>query len=205
MQPGPGTRQAGALTADVLADGGLRRSEAAALTWGDVELWADDTVRLTIQKGKNQPEPQTVAVTAATSPALREIRPEDADPATPVFGLSGEALANRVRAAARAAGLGDGFTGHSGRDRDGPEDGGGGSAQRRGAAPGPVEAWRHGGTLHPGRGRRRGTEVADLSQPEADDPAEAIMTDSVRSVCDGLAPVTPRAVPASLARLRLPA
>ena len=25
----------------VLADGGLRRSEAAALTWGDVELWAD--------------------------------------------------------------------------------------------------------------------------------------------------------------------
>ena len=24
----------------VLADGGLRRSEAAALTWGDVELWA---------------------------------------------------------------------------------------------------------------------------------------------------------------------
>ena len=27
----------------VLADGGLRRSEAAALTWGDVELWADGT------------------------------------------------------------------------------------------------------------------------------------------------------------------
>ena len=36
----------------VLADGGLRRSEAAALTWGDVELWADGTGRLTIQKGK---------------------------------------------------------------------------------------------------------------------------------------------------------
>ena len=32
-----------------------------------------------------------------------------------MFGLTGEALANRVRAAARAAGLGDGFTGHSGR------------------------------------------------------------------------------------------
>ena len=29
----------------VLADGGLRRSEAAALTWGDVELWADGTGR----------------------------------------------------------------------------------------------------------------------------------------------------------------
>ena len=31
----------------VLADGGLRRSEAAALTWGDVELWADGSGRLT--------------------------------------------------------------------------------------------------------------------------------------------------------------
>ena len=41
----------------VLADGGLRRSEAAALTWVDVELWADGTGRLTIQKGKNQVEP----------------------------------------------------------------------------------------------------------------------------------------------------
>ena len=36
-----------------LADGGLRHSEAAALTWGDVELWADGTGQLTIQKGKN--------------------------------------------------------------------------------------------------------------------------------------------------------
>ena len=36
----------------VLADGGLRRSGAAALPWGDVELWADDTGRLTVQKGK---------------------------------------------------------------------------------------------------------------------------------------------------------
>ena len=98
----------------VLADGGLRRSEAAALTWGDVELWIDGTGRLTIQKGKNQTEPQTVAVTAATARALREIRPENVDPGAPVFGLTGETLANRVRVAAEAAGLGDGFTGHSG-------------------------------------------------------------------------------------------
>ena len=99
----------------VLADGGLRRSEAAALTWGDVELWADGTGRLTIQKGKNQPEPATVAVTTATARALREIRPRDAEPPAPVFGLTAETLANRVRAAARAAGLGEGFSGHSGR------------------------------------------------------------------------------------------
>ena len=99
----------------VLADGGLRRSEAADLTWGNVELWADGSGRLTIKKGKNQPEPQTVAVTAATARALGEIRHADTDSGAPVFGLTGEALANRVRAAAKAAGLGDGFSGHSGR------------------------------------------------------------------------------------------
>ena len=86
---------------------------AAALTWGDEELWADGTGRLTIRKGKNQIEPQTVAVTAATARALGEIRPEEPDPAPPVFGLTGEALANLVRAAARAAGLGEGFSGES--------------------------------------------------------------------------------------------
>ena len=32
-----------------------------------------------------------------------------------MFGLTSEALANRVRDAARVAGLGDGFSGHSGR------------------------------------------------------------------------------------------
>ena len=125
----------------VLADGGLRRSEAAALTWGDVELWADGTGRLTVQKGKNQPEPQTVAVTEATARALREVQPSDADPVAPVFGLTGEALANRVRAAARAAGLGDGFSGHSGRI---------GMARRMVAAGAPNAAvqrqgrWKHG-------------------------------------------------------------
>ena len=76
-----------------------------------MDLWADGTGRLTVQKGKNQTEPQTVAVTAATTRALREIRPEDAAPSNRVFRLTGEALANRVRAAA----LGDGFSGHSSR------------------------------------------------------------------------------------------
>lgn len=42
-------------------------------------------------------------------------QPKGAGPASPVFGPTGEALANLVYAAARAAGLGDGFSGHSGR------------------------------------------------------------------------------------------
>ena len=85
----------------VLADGGLRRSEAAVITRADVELWPDGTGRITVQKVKNQVQPETVAVTMATARALRDIQPNDADPAAQVFGLTGEALANRVRAAAR--------------------------------------------------------------------------------------------------------
>ena len=125
----------------VLAEGGLRRSEAAALTWGDVELWPDGTGRLVIQKGKNQINQTTVAVTAATARALREIRPDDAHPAAPVFELTGETLANRNRAFATAAGLGEGFSGHSGRI---------GMARRLVAAGAPTAAvqnqgrWKHG-------------------------------------------------------------
>ena len=125
----------------VLADGGLRRSEAAALTWGDIEWWTDGTARITIQKGKNQPAPATVAVTETTAHALRDIRPDGDDLSQPVFGLTGETLANRIRAVARAAGLGEGYTGHSGRI---------GMARRMVAAGAPNAAvqhqgrWKHG-------------------------------------------------------------
>ena len=125
----------------VLADGGLRRSEASALTWADIELWADGTGRLTIQKGKNQVEPATVAVTAVTARALKEIRPEGASSSDSVFGLTGQALANQVAVAAQVAGLGNGFTGHSGRI---------GMARRMVAAGAPNAAvqrqgrWKHG-------------------------------------------------------------
>ena len=62
----------------VMADGGLRRSESAALTWRDVEFWLDGTARLTVQKGKTRrqwhsprPPPAPCAEsspTATTSP-----------------------------------------------------------------------------------------------------------------------------------------
>ena len=82
-----------------------------------------------------------MAVTAATARALRDTRPDDVDLAAPVFGLTGETLASRVRTAARAAGLGDGFRGHSGRI---------GMARRMVAAGAPNAAvqrqgrWKHG-------------------------------------------------------------
>ena len=73
----------------VLRDGLLRRSEAAELYIGQ-----------------------------AAAQELRAIMPEDAavvGQAAPVFGLSAGQIGRRVNAAAKAAGLGDGFTGHSGR------------------------------------------------------------------------------------------
>ena len=55
----------------VMADGGLRRSEAAALAWGGTwnPGWTG-TARLTVQKGKNQPDPATVALTETTARVL---------------------------------------------------------------------------------------------------------------------------------------
>ena len=64
------------------------------MTCGDVDYYQDGTARITIQKGKNQLGRLIVAV--------RETQPDGVDPATPVLGLTGETLANRVSAAARA-------------------------------------------------------------------------------------------------------
>ena len=128
---------------------------AAAVTWSEVEFWPDGTARITIQKGKNQPGPLIVAVTESTARALRDIQPRGDDLSRPVFGLTGEALANRVRAAARAAGLGDDFSGHSGRIGMARRMVAAG-AHRGGAAAGAMEARRYGGPLHPGRVGGRG-------------------------------------------------
>ena len=61
---------------------------------------------------------QTQSSLDPSSGALREIQPIGAEQPlseASVFGLTSEALANRVRDAARVAGLGDGFSRHSGR------------------------------------------------------------------------------------------
>ena len=96
---------------------GLRRSEAAALAWGDVEASADGSGLLAVRRGKTDPEAEGRAcyLPRAAMEALAGIRPEGAGPEDPVFGLSGRQIGRRVEAAARAAGLGEGFSGHSGR------------------------------------------------------------------------------------------
>ena len=56
----------------VLSDGGLRRSEAAALTWGDVQRWDDGSGRITVIRSKTDVEAQgaVVAITPAAMKAL---------------------------------------------------------------------------------------------------------------------------------------
>ena len=86
-----------------------------------------------------------MVVTDTTTRALRDFQPDDTDPVASLFDLTGETVANRARAAARAADLGKGFSGHSGRI---------GMAQRMVAAGAPavrreLGAGRRGDTVQP--------------------------------------------------------
>ena len=103
----------------VLSDAGLRRSEAAALRWGDIERWVDGSGRVTVVRSKTDVEAQgaAVAITPIAMKALDAIRPAGVGGDKKVFGLSESQIARRVKAIARAAGLADWefFSGHSGR------------------------------------------------------------------------------------------
>ena len=103
----------------VLSDGGLRRSEAAALTWGDAQRWDDGSGRITVIRSKTDAEAQgaVVAITPAAMKALDAIRPAGVGGAVKMFGLSESQIARRVKVIAKAAGLADWefFSGHSGR------------------------------------------------------------------------------------------
>ena len=97
----------------VLSDAGLRRSEAAVLRWEDIEE-VGRYGRLTVHSSKTDAEPRTVHLTPASMQALAAIRDGAGDDEL-VFGLSVASISRRVKAAAAAAGLGDDFSGHSGR------------------------------------------------------------------------------------------
>ena len=103
----------------VLSDGGLRRSEASSLTWGDVRRWDDGSGRITVIRSKTDVEAAgaVVAITPAALQALDAFRPAGVGGEVKVFGLSESQIARRVKVIAKAAGLTDWelFNGHSGR------------------------------------------------------------------------------------------
>ena len=96
----------------VLSDAGLRRSEAAALRWGDVQRWDDGSGRITVIRSKTDAEAvgAVVAITPVAMNALDAIRPAGVGGGEKVFGLSESQIARRVKAIARAAGWPTGST-----------------------------------------------------------------------------------------------
>ena len=105
--------------ASVLSDAGLRISEAATLRWRDVLDAEDGAGLLYIERSKTDQagEGAYVVVTPDALIALKHLR-QDTEAWTdddPVFGLSESQISRRIASMARAAGLGDGYSGHSGR------------------------------------------------------------------------------------------
>ena len=98
----------------LMRDALLRVSEAAALTWKDLMTEPDGTGRLLIRRSKTDAEGEgaVLFVSASTMADLRRIRHGTADPDS-VFGLRPNQISKRIKQAAQAAGLGEGFSGHS--------------------------------------------------------------------------------------------
>jgi len=100
--------------ASVMRDALLRRSAASELRWGAVMFRPDGTARVTVRRSKTNRASAMLYVGHEAAEALRRVRPGNAAPTARVFGLrSGQAISNRLAAMARAAGLGEGFSGHS--------------------------------------------------------------------------------------------
>ena len=101
----------------VLFFAGLRRSEAAALEWGNVEPEADGagccgcSARRPTRRRR---APRATCPGRRCRPSRRSARREPVR-RRPCSGSRGRQIARRVAAAAAAAGLGSGFSGHSGR------------------------------------------------------------------------------------------
>ena len=124
-RPGRGGRPEGRETArcrgsldialiSLMRDAMLRVSEAAVLTWSDIVSEADGTGRLLIRRSKTDAEGEGAVgfLSVQTMEALRSICGARVSRDT-VFGLRPNQISRRIKQAALAAGLGDGFSGHS--------------------------------------------------------------------------------------------
>ena len=107
----------------VMRDALLRRSEAAEVRWKHIAAEPDGSGRLTVPWSKTDQSGEGVVLYLGppTMKALDKIRPkqqslpgEERDQGEEkVFGLKAATISERIAAAAVAAGLGEGYTGHS--------------------------------------------------------------------------------------------
>ena len=98
----------------LMRDAMLRVSEAAALTWRDIEADPDGAGRLHIRRSKTDPEGEG-AIAYVSGPTMAALTPLRNGTAIgdSVFGLQANQISKRIKKAAHVAGLGDGFSGHS--------------------------------------------------------------------------------------------
>ena len=98
----------------LMRDAMLRVSEAADLTWEDLEDQADGTGRLLIRRSKTDADGEGAIafVSTETMETLKLMRGKSADTSS-IFGLRPNQISKRIKQAAQVAGLGDGFSGHS--------------------------------------------------------------------------------------------
>lgn len=101
----------------VMRDALLRRSEAAALTWGDVAFEGDGSARLTVRRSKTDAGADGAVLYLGPRAArdLEAVRPPGARAQDRVFGIGGAQINRRIQAAATAAGLRAAYSGHSAR------------------------------------------------------------------------------------------
>ena len=121
MENAPAAEQRGLMDiaiCSVMRDGLLRISEAAALRWDDLDIMEDGTARIHIARSKTDAEGvgKELYLGVRAVQDLLAVRPAaeiDADDS--IFRLGICQINRRIKAAAIAAGLGDGYSGHSGR------------------------------------------------------------------------------------------
>ena len=106
--------------AAVLFQGGLRRSEAAALEWRDIAPAAtEDAMLVTVRRSKTDQEGTAADMRYlkdGAAVAVLALRPAEVAPTARVFGsLTPRSLGRRFTAAAQAAGIAARLTAHSGR------------------------------------------------------------------------------------------
>ena len=105
----------------VMRDALLRRSEAAEVRWERIAPQPDGSGRLSIPWSKTDQQGEGVVLYLGppTMKALDRIRPrqqqmlERDEDEKGLFGLKAAAISERIAAAALAAGLGEGYSGHS--------------------------------------------------------------------------------------------
>ena len=98
----------------LMRDALLRRNEAAALLWNDIEEAPDGAGLVTIRRSKSDPfgEGAVLYLSRETMTDLNAIR-DGAGPDGSVFGLSGDMIHDHIRQVMKSAGLGGSFGGHS--------------------------------------------------------------------------------------------